>query len=216
MRRTFDLPLKLSGVHQNCNSISTGNMSQFAELFPVTLDFKKEAIILDTQDTMKPTAINSASGKNSDKDLPEKLSADFTKYEKLTREQAGHLRYFHNIASAPDGEWPRMGSQDVGQEWLDGYRYQLATMVYASGLAHYHRLPALRSAFKALMKALIRKMLRREVWGYWYLTSQSGPLLDPSLTDLRKPWPDPVCEENIMVTLLFLCKMAVTQNADSL
>ena len=45
---------------------------------------------------------------------------------------------------------------------------------------------------------MIHKMLHKSVWSYWYLSSQSGTKLDPSLTELRKPWADPVKEENIM------------------
>lgn len=68
-----------------------------------------------------------------------------------------------------------------GQNHDEGsYHYQLAFMVYAAGAAHYPRLPALRSVFRSLQK-LISKMLRPEVRGYWYLTSQSGPRLDPDL-----------------------------------
>jgi hypothetical protein len=80
-----------------------------------------------------------------------------------------------------------MGSQEPGQEWDTAYRYQLATMTYAAGAAHYHRLPAMRSMFKSLFEKLNAKMLRREVWGYWYLTSQSGINADPDLKELRKP-----------------------------
>ena len=98
-----------------------------------------------------------------------------------------------------------MGTQEPGQEFLDAYRYQLATMAYATGAAHYHRLPALRSVFQSLMLKLIKKMLRREIWGYWYLTSQSGKLVDPDLKELRKPWADPVCKENIMASPAFPC-----------
>lgn len=71
-------------------------------------------------------------------------------------------------------------------------------MSYAAGVAHYHRLPLAKSIFQSLLEKLISKMLRREVWGYWYLTSQSGILVNPSLKELRKPWADPVVKENIM------------------
>jgi hypothetical protein len=94
---------------------------------------------------------------------------------------------------------PLWGSQEPGQEWDTARRYQLATIAYAAGAAHYHRLPAMRSMFKALLERLIAKMLHREVWGYWYLTSQSGIRADPDLKEVRKPWADPVCKENIMV-----------------
>ena len=97
-----------------------------------------------------------------------------------------------------------MGGQDSLQEHDTAYRYQLSAMTYAAGAAHYHRLPAMRSFFKPLIRKLISKMLRREVWGYWYMTSQSGVGADPDITELRKPWADPVRRENIMVRLLVL------------
>ncbi|KAF9890590.1 hypothetical protein FE257_005721 [Aspergillus nanangensis] len=120
------------------------------------------------------------------------------KFDKLTREQAGHLRHFHNLATGKPGEWIHMGGQEPGQEWLDAFRYQLATMAYATGAAHYHRLPQLRSVFQSLLAALIEKMLHRDVWGYWFLTSHSGKFVDPDIRELRKPWADPIVKENIM------------------
>lgn len=142
----------------------------------------RASIPLKGKDTLPPT-------------LPPSILQHFPK---LSRAQAGHIRHFHNLATLPDGEWRHMGSLDPGQESFEAYRYQLATMAYAAGLAHYHRLPALRSVFRALLEQLIHKMLRRDVWGYWYLTSQSGRFVDPDLTELRAPWPDPVRRENIM------------------
>ncbi|KAJ3538368.1 hypothetical protein NM208_g5935 [Fusarium decemcellulare] len=134
-----------------------------------------------------------------DHGFPTKLGDDFlAAFPKLSREQAGHLRHFHNLSSQRDGEWQHMGSQDAGQEWLDAYRYQLAIMTYAAATAHYHRLPILRSAFRNLMLNLIHKMLLRDVWGYWFLTSHSGILGDPDIKELRKPWADPIVKENIM------------------
>jgi len=135
-------------------------------------------------------------------DLPKTLSPglplDLSKYPKLSPQQVGHLRHFYNLAFQQDGEWRHMGVLEPGQEFLDAYRYQLANMSYAAAVAHYHRLPALRTIFKPLMRQLIHKMLRRDVWGYWFNTSHGGILTDPSLKELRKPWPDPVVKENIM------------------
>lgn len=127
------------------------------------------------------------------------LRLDLTNYSKLSREQCGHLRHFHNLASTLDGDFAFMGAQDPGQEWDTSYRYQFSAMAYAAGAAHYHRLPVMRSMFQGLIRKLIGKMLRREVWGYWYLLSQSGTRMDPDLKELRKPWANPVCKENIMV-----------------
>ncbi|KAK2046019.1 hypothetical protein LZ31DRAFT_552731 [Colletotrichum somersetense] len=123
---------------------------------------------------------------------------DLSKYPKLSREQAGHLRHFHNLLSRPDNDWHLMGSQEPLQEFLDAYRYQLATMAYAAGLAHYHRQPALRGVYKPLVRRAIRKMLLRAVWAYWFNTSMAGVATDPDLKALRKPWADPVARENIM------------------
>ncbi|KAJ7605056.1 hypothetical protein DFH06DRAFT_1275649 [Mycena polygramma] len=109
--------------------------------------------------------------------------------QKLSLLQAGHLRHFHNLATCAPGEWPHMGTQAPGQEWLDALRYQLSTMTYAAGAAHYHRLPALRSVFKPLFENLITKMLKKDVWAYWYMTSQSGRMTDPDIQELRKPFP---------------------------
>lgn len=135
--------------------------------------------------------------------FPKRLDKAFKSVPKLSREQCGHIRHFHNLASQLDGDWAFFGAQEPGQEWDTAYRYQLATMAYAAGAAHYHHLPAMRSMFKTLLSKLIAKMLRRDVWGYWYLTSQSGVKMDPDLKELRKPWADPVCKENIMVYFSF-------------
>ncbi|KAH7084604.1 hypothetical protein BKA63DRAFT_457638 [Paraphoma chrysanthemicola] len=130
--------------------------------------------------------------------FPERLPSRFKNFPKLSREQCGHLRHYHNLASLIDGEFALMGHQDPSQEWETSYRYQFSAMAYAAGAAHYHRLPAMRAMFKSLIHKLIKKMLRREVWGYWYLTSQGCITHDPDLTELRKPWADPVVRENIM------------------
>lgn len=144
-----------------------------------------------------PTTIK-VTGEREKETFHTTLPLDLSKYQKLSPEQVGHLRHYHNLASQPDGEWRFMGAADPGQEFLDAYRYQLATMVYAASLTHYHRLPALRTVFKPLVRQLIQKMLRRDVWGYWFLTSHGNVVTDPSLKELRKPWADPVIKENIM------------------
>lgn len=137
-------------------------------------------------------------GESPNEALPATLPIDLSDYVKLSPEQVGHLRHFYNLAFQPDGEWRFMGTADPGQEFLDAYRYQLATMAYAASLAHYHRLPAVRTVFKPMLRQLIHKMLRRDVWGYWFLTSHGNSRTDPSLQELRKPWADPVARENIM------------------
>jgi hypothetical protein len=61
-----------------------------------------------------------------------------------------------------------------------------------------------------LLENLIAKMMDKEVWGYWYLTSQSGRAVDPDIQELRKPWSDPIVKENIMACpLVFATKIWV-------
>ena len=161
-----------------------------------------QAQVLDNSNipSRSPAATNIKSRDGVQTALPAQLVKEFSLLPKLTREQCGHLRHFHNLASQPDGDWSFMGGAS-GQDNDEGsYRYQLAFMAYAAGAAHYHRLPALRSVFRSLLEKLIKKMLHPDVWGYWYLTSQSGVKLDPDLKELRKPWADPVCKENVMVS----------------
>lgn len=134
--------------------------------------------------------------------LPERLDETFNLPPKLTPEQCGHIRHIHNLVSQEDGDWAFFGAQEPGQEWDTARRYQLGHMAYAVGAAHYHHLPVMREAFKSLLERVIKKMLHKEVWDYWYLSSQSGVKLDPDLKELRKPWVDPVCRENIMVRYL--------------
>ncbi len=126
------------------------------------------------------------------------LGVDLTKVPSLDDLQLGHLRHFDNLSRQLDGDWSRMGAADPGQEWMDGYRFQLAQMSYALGLAHYHRLPAAPAAVQPTFERLIGKMMRRDVWGYWRETSRGGRVLDPDLSELRESWTDPVVKENIM------------------
>ncbi|GIZ48704.1 hypothetical protein CKM354_001175400 [Cercospora kikuchii] len=137
------------------------------------------------------------------------LNLDLTKYPNLNREQLGHIRHFHNLASQLNGDWNHMGSQEPLQEFLDAYRFQIATMAYAAGAAHFHHQPILRSPYKVLFQRLIHKMLNRAVWGYWFNTSLGGTVTDPDLKELRKPWADPVVRENIMYSghLLLMISM---------
>ena len=95
--------------------------------------------------------------------LPERLPESLEIPAKLTREQCGHIRHTHNLASQVDGDWAFMGSQEPGQEWDTARRYQLGAMTYGAGAAYYHHLSAMRSMFKPLLEKLIKKMLHKEV-----------------------------------------------------
>jgi hypothetical protein len=53
------------------------------------------------------------------------LDSILNRAPKRSREQAGHLRHFHNLLAQLDGEWRYMESQEPGQEFLDAYRWVL-------------------------------------------------------------------------------------------
>ncbi|KAK5675242.1 hypothetical protein LTS10_012003 [Elasticomyces elasticus] len=138
-------------------------------------------------------------------------------YPSLTCEQTAHIRHIHNLSLLLDGQWTHMGAQEPRQEFLDAYRYQLATMAYTIGVTHYHRQPLLRSVYKALLRKLIHKMLCRDVWAYWFNTSLGGVRTDPGLKVLRTPWADPIVRENIMYSghlLLMVSLYAMLFNDD--
>jgi hypothetical protein len=55
------------------------------------------------------------SSEDNDVRAPPQLPFSIHHLEKLTREQAGHIRHFHNLASQIDGNWNHMGAQEPGQ-----------------------------------------------------------------------------------------------------
>lgn len=77
----------------------------------------------------------------------------------------------------------------------------------------------MRGLFKLRLRRLIRKILRWEVWDYWYLSSQSNIWVGPDLKELRKPWANPIIRENIMCNghlLLMTSLYAMLINDDEL
>ncbi|KXH66544.1 hypothetical protein CSAL01_05674 [Colletotrichum salicis] len=129
------------------------------------------------------TTVTMSSEKQQQQHLQQPQAPDLSKHPKLTREQAGHLRHFHNLVSQPDNDRNLMGSQEPLREFLDAHRYQLATMAYAAELAHYRRQPALRSVHKKLIRQTTHKMLLRAVWAYWL--TQAWRLIGMRLRDAR-------------------------------
>ena len=166
-------------------------------------------ISVSTESTVSQLGFPKVAPRLMEKQASHHLSLDISRYPKLTREQAGHLRHYHNLSSQIDGEWHHMAGFERQQELFDAYRYQLSGMAYAVGLTHFHRLPAARSTCQKLLDQLIHKFLLRDVWGYWFNASHSGNYIDPGRTELRVPWADPIPKENIMYSghLLMMTSM---------
>ncbi len=112
--------------------------------------------------------------------------------------QWGHLRHIVRLSRQMPGDWSDMGPFDPTNEGDDAYRYQLAYMAYTLGLVQYHYLPSYRELLRETLAALVRKMLRHDVWGYWELTSRGSKVMDPDLEVLVDGWVDPVIRKNVM------------------
>jgi hypothetical protein len=114
--------------------------------------------------------------------------------------QAGSLRHLLNRASQLPGDWSGMDSA-AGQlqaDGIQGLRYQLSYMFYALSVTHVHRLPAASGLFRPALDALMKKMLRPDVWIYWRDASTGGAGLVPDPGPaLPSEW-DPVGRDNIM------------------
>jgi hypothetical protein len=117
---------------------------------------------------------------------------------RLDKKQVGHIRHIENLARQLPGDWSHMGSKIWGQEDFGAYRYQLAYMAYAIGLAHFHRLPAAPGAFRDTFDRLIQKMLHPDVWMYWRNVSQGGSPFNAHLRPILHELWDPVQTDNIM------------------
>ncbi len=116
----------------------------------------------------------------------------------LDARQLGHLRHFANLSRKLPNDWSLMEGRSVGQEDFGGYRFQLAYMMYAIGLAHVHRLPAAPGFFKATYRRLFEKLLLPEVWSYWRDVSRGGSIFNAHLVSgYAEEW-DPVRRDNIM------------------
>lgn len=126
------------------------------------------------------------------------LSKEFAHLPVLDAKQAGHLRHIRNLMNRPDGDWGPMASNPLHQDDFTGYMYQLSSMAHAMAQSHYHRLPAASGFFKRDFDNLVRKLQHHDAWSYWFAMSQGVKQWDPSLTEPRTPWWDPVVRENIM------------------
>lgn len=87
-------------------------------------------------------------------------------YAKMSRIDAAHLRYLLNLANQPTSDWE--GFYRTPADGMNfGLRFQMAFSGYALyGLAR--RTPAYRAPYVESLHALIEKMLRPEVWAYWF------------------------------------------------
>jgi hypothetical protein len=142
---------------------------------------------MSAEDGLSDTAAGAATGFSSAGGPPE-----------LDELQLGHLRHIVRLARQAPGDWSHMGPFDITQEGDDAYRYQLAYMVYTLALTQYHRTPAYRELYRDAMRALIEKMLRLDVWGYWELASKGSHVMDPDIAEVAKGWADPVVHKNVM------------------
>lgn len=126
------------------------------------------------------------------------LEVKASDYPSISEKEMGHLRWIIKLADQLPGDWSHMGGREPGQEHMESHRYQLAFMTYFLALEQYHKTPAYREIYQRGMDEFIQKMLRKDVWGYWYEVSKGGKRYNPALKELGHAWIDPVCSKNIM------------------
>lgn len=99
--------------------------------------------------------------------------------QELSAAELGHLKYLLKLTEQPTGEWA--GFYHTPAEGMNfGLRFQLAFSTYALyGLAR--RTPAYRAPYLTGLEKLVEKMLRPEVWAYWFQAAvRSLPLANAS------------------------------------
>ncbi len=106
----------------------------------------------------------------------------------LSETELGHLKYLQKLANQPAGEWEGFYRSPIeGMNF--GLRFQLAFSAYALyGLAR--RTPAYRAPYLEALENLVEKMLRPEVWAYWFQgAARSLPVIEagqPPLTQEKE------------------------------
>lgn len=118
-------------------------------------------------------------------------------YKALSDKEMGHIRYLVDVALQPPGDWDHMGTIAQDQQGDEAYRYQLAFSSYTLAIAQHQKTPAYRELYAQVIDTLIQKMLRREVWSYWFEKSRIKDSFDYTQGEVT-PWRDPVKNKNIM------------------
>jgi hypothetical protein len=115
--REFDEPSCAAAFSARCPTIPL----YVIQLFRPTLPLKSPATppLAPTSSTMATiTSTETLTLKlkgSKNQPAPPRLPISMDHLPKLTAEQAGHLRHFHNLASQIDGLWNHMGAQEPGQ-----------------------------------------------------------------------------------------------------
>jgi hypothetical protein len=132
----------------------------------------------------------------------EALEINASDYPSLSDKEIGNLRWIIKLANQLPGDWSYMDKEIISYRstWPNTdnkFRYQLAFMSYFLALAQYHKTPAYREVYQQAMDKLIQKMLRNEVWDYWYEVSKGGLQWNGQFSQ-EVGWIDPVVEKNVM------------------
>jgi hypothetical protein len=113
-------------------------------------------------------------------------------YPRLDAKQLGHLRNIVALADQPGFDTMEPGPRGT----FEKYQFQIAWMYYALAVAQTQQTPAYRELYRRTSDQLIQKMMRPEVWNFWFEVIE-----DPKFAkylDKAKDWRDPVREKNIM------------------
>ena len=96
----------------------------------------------------------------------------------MDRKDVSALRWFVRLARQAPGDWSGMGGLEPGQELLEACRHQLAFMTDLLALEQYHQTPGYLELATSSMDALLRKMVREDVWHSWAESSKRSKKLN--------------------------------------
>jgi hypothetical protein len=116
-------------------------------------------------------------------------------------EQLAALRYCLDRALQPAGDWTHYNRIDQFQP--AALRYQLNNLGYTIGVAQCHYTPNFHGYMSEAQRAVIEKMLRREVWSYWRLERLWGSFS----TEF-----DPVADDNVMLSGFYGINLGLYQS----
>ncbi|MEE6175845.1 linalool dehydratase/isomerase domain-containing protein [Mycobacterium sp. 050134] len=116
------------------------------------------------------------------------------------------LRYLVGVATQPADRWEHFDDEASGP--LQQYRYQVNALGWALAAFNYSHTPSYTGVLTAAQVALVDRLQRKAVWGYWYWQNLLGNW------DFRRRRADPIdVPQNIMFTGYLNLQLAMFRQA---
>ena len=130
------------------------------------------------------------------KETKTNLSIDPNSYPFVSQEEWGQLLWNLKLADQDVNDFTNYRSVD--EQGVSASRYTVAFSSYFLALEQYHKFPAWREAIQPAFDNLIKRMLNKKIWGYWYNESKGITKFEPNMDRPYIQTADPVGNANIM------------------